>query len=533
MGWSPPAHLLQVSRIALKSSQYICAVYEVVIKKSFRSITENPMTSPRNDTTQHATVTQTRLSPSSPGAVSSVDDRLSSLTLQSPPRPNTTPFGTLEILPPEVRANVFQHCIINASISILRCSKALHAEFIPQLHEGFELEILVDPTAVLSSMRILNQRSRFLYCLSNHRDGTLDAWPVDRFKGLKTVVEAPDPSDPGQLVRCWTQVTSLVSSLSPRWRDPAALPKFLSRGWDVVVGSGRLSRKLPPVTIEFRDVENCGDVRRWTSDSPYKSGERLWNHSVPSYNEWNSDEHWDPNLAGGAIRLPLADPRRGFRHSDVDINSMAFSRIRKAERLELEFPANWALPEDKDGDVQSRIRLLKQFNKLYQPFGCCPSREDGIDDDLGLSSEDAMHLWLDYLLDDLQGFTAAILRRQRWQAWCCEHEQQMGLRFNGFRMDRDQISHHGNIVVGGPKYLHHPGLVDVIREAFCDRFLAGYRIPLLDLKLRPKPEPVSPTVEHVAEDRSAMSAEDRKTAILPDSIYGKILHYESERGIEY
>ncbi|EXJ67065.1 uncharacterized protein A1O5_09711 [Cladophialophora psammophila CBS 110553] len=390
-------------------------------------------------------------------------------TLQRPPTPTAQPpktlhLGTLSTLPSELRNQVFLHCIGNRSVGILRASKQLCGEFIPLLYEEFKLVFHVDPTDPLSRVRILNQNGRVVECLPYHRDTVLDKMPIDRFKSIRILVDAPDPQDPGQLLRAWKQCTSLMTALLPQWRGRNRLPESPQ---DYHLPPVRRSNRLPPILIQFRDADtNSAGTGSWTSESPYADGERLWNRSVPSYRSWNAERKttFPTNL------------RSGFHHCDLDIILAAFWRIRDADSVDVQLPPSPSTLDDQPWTVDEALRRLDLFTKHNMPFGCDPRGTGCLDDDdYILSNEDSMHLWLDYLLDDLGGPTAPFLRRQRYQNWCDEYEYLVGRRINGFYQPKRLSQWYPEKdVVGSPLGLVPNHLIEMIGRAFRDRFWAGW-----------------------------------------------------------
>lgn len=79
--------------------------------------------------------------------------------------------------------------------------------------------------------------------------------------------------------------------------------------------------------------------------------------------------------------------------------------------------------------------------------------------------EDALHVLLDYLLDDMRGPSAAVLRRDRFKFWCSEHEYQFGRRIYGLLSD--------DPCTGGAWGTLDDDLFEVIKKSFHDRFMSA------------------------------------------------------------
>ncbi|KAJ9604089.1 hypothetical protein H2200_011612 [Cladophialophora chaetospira] len=386
--------------------------------------------------------------------------QMSSLTLNAGRTPS--PLGQLASLPAEVRQMVFKACIANNSaIKAITICKQLHQEFTPLLYEAMELAFHIDPTNAASEVKILGWgKGRTVASIGNHRDTSsiVEKMPFDRFGGIQVIVEPPDPRDTGQLVRCWRQCTSLMEVLLPQWFDPDNLPRSI---YDLKLG--RRSERLPPVVIEF--VE--GGDRYWSGGAPfthsYRNGEMVveggmsWNHSVPSYK------------AG----VDAFGTRRSgkFEFSDLDMILRAFYRIRCADSLKIRLPPSARGFEGKGTNIA--IARLVGLAKAEKPFGIITTRSDFLDVHWVLSRENAIHLWLEYLLDDLDGPAAALLRRQRFQDWCSEAEHLHFQRLIGF--DFAKFGGHQVGSVRGEVYMDS-GMIQRIKSAFRARFRVGLEI---------------------------------------------------------
>ncbi len=362
---------------------------------------------------------------------------------------------------------IFKECIANGYVTnVLRACKQLHDEFIPFLYEALDLVFHIDPTDPAARIKIIGWRDDVYHgigSLDNHRDSPtiVDHMPLDSFKSIQVIIAAPDPKDPGQLVRCWKQCTSCMEVLLPQWEDlnelPESLDDYKSRyNWD--------SRELPPVSIEF--VENR--EKRWASSVPYShsylNGESMfdngvrWNHSVPSYKEdLEQEEDYVTSRSKGQ-----------FRFSDVEILLRAFGRIREAECVNVKLPP-WTT-DMLDEEVDFCVKSLQRRTDLLGPFGLIESVRDRFVVSHTLSKESSMHLWLDYLLDDLDGPAAALLRRQRYETWCDEYEYLHFQRLAGYDF-LEGDDHWFKIGMAASRM--EESLLEEIKRAFRARYAAG------------------------------------------------------------
>ncbi|KAJ9501609.1 hypothetical protein H2202_002571 [Exophiala xenobiotica] len=360
---------------------------------------------------------------------------LSSIHLSSPSNP-------IENLPAEVRRDIYAQCVELCAFGLLYANKTLYNEFIPFLREDFVLAFHIDPSASSTVVKIINpdnspwgNRST-IDTASPHPDHSiLDAMPVDCFKSIRILVDAPDVNDPGQLVRGWLQSNGLVRGLFPRWADPSSWPRTEA---DIVIPKGRSTSRLPPVTIQVRDRETA----KW-----HVGG--LWNQSVPSY------DRWDPVTKTSSFHH--SDPRS---YSDVAIILRSFSQIRNTEILAIELPHDAPSTESMDDFTNELTSSCIQ----KRSFGL-DLREEKWNDGDELGFEDAFHVWLDYLLDDLNGPAAAFLRRDRFKLWCSAYEYQMGRHFHGF-------SCRGKFPGGAWGYLEDQ-LLKHIQKSYHDKFMSA------------------------------------------------------------
>lgn len=117
------------------------------------------------------------------------------------------------------------------------------------------------------------------------------------------------------------------------------------------------------------------------------------------------------------------------RHSDIEILLITFFRIRNAEDLVVNVPDSIT-----DVNVATAIKTLREAacNGTAYKLSLDHSKAWGRDDDDMLAMQDALHLWLDYLLDDMSGQTTERLRRQRVRTWNSGYVQRLAHSFDRF-----------------------------------------------------------------------------------------------------
>ncbi|KAH0847280.1 hypothetical protein AYO21_07330 [Fonsecaea monophora] len=305
------------------------------------------------------------------------------------------------IMPWEIRTQIFSECIKNRSVSLLYANKQHYTAFRPLLYENFVLSFVIDPSATDSLVDILGQNGRVVCAAPPHPDyaSIVEYMPTDLFQKIEIFIDAPDPDDPGQLVRAWKQTTGLLAALLPRWKTAEA-PMTMT---NIQVPRGRRSKTalLPPMIVQFRGKE--GQDKKWTSFQPSLE-RRVWNHSVPSFG------YWDPEMETTPIK-------HGGIHSDLGIIMTAFLRVRGVASLSFHFPGEVDAPPK---DVAYLMREVDRLTAEERPFGLYGQQND--DDYMIGIAEDNFHLWLDYLLDDMQGPSAALVRSDRAETWCSEYD---------------------------------------------------------------------------------------------------------------
>ncbi|EXJ96444.1 hypothetical protein A1O1_01570 [Capronia coronata CBS 617.96] len=295
--------------------------------------------------------------------------------------------GVLLHLPCEVRDLVYAECVQVRALGLLCTNQQIYTEFIPFLREKFVLAFRVNPSASSTVIELLNHDNSpwgntcTIDVAGTHADfGMVDKMPVDRFRGVRILVEPPDVSDPGQVVRGFLQSSGLVKAFLPRWANPDHAPSSEAK---VLNPPARSTKRLPPLTIQVRE----GKFRKWHTDGQ-------WNHSIP-----------DPVSWGSVTKEPsLIHEGKG---SGIKVILTPFLRIRYAEAVTIALPSD--APSDKA--IHKIQNSLVKSCTQRRSFGLNLCVEDDLNDDDALGFEDMLHLWLDYLLDNMKGTTASLLRR--------------------------------------------------------------------------------------------------------------------------
>ncbi|OAL28693.1 hypothetical protein AYO20_09417 [Fonsecaea nubica] len=323
----------------------------------------------------------------------------------------------MESLPLELRLLVYRQCVNIRALGLLYANKQFHKEFSPfLLKKDFVLGFHIDPSSS-TQVKIINPDNSawgnhcILDAASSHVDHSiLDAMPIDQFKGIRILIDPPSTDDPGQVVRGLLQSTALVTALLPRWANPETIPRTED---DIINPVTRSSTRVPPITVQVRQ----GKTTRWHTEGS-------WNRTIPYSHD------------GISVLGSYPDDYKGF--SDLQTILTPLARVRNADAIVFKLPLN--------APVASSFDYFKN-------------------DLVDLADEDALHVWLDYLLDDMHGPAAAELRRDRFKFWCSEYEYQTGRRFYGIFGDPDRF--------GGARMALNANPFDLVQKGFHDRFMSA------------------------------------------------------------
>ncbi|KAL4789950.1 hypothetical protein BDV19DRAFT_394554 [Aspergillus venezuelensis] len=133
-------------------------------------------------------------------------------------RSSATGFGSLAILPPELRLMIYEHAVTNGSApALLRTSKIINFEIKPRLYDTVDIHIYprkLDPWARISfpllpeAFWTIEQEEDF----DTRRRG-VSALPYTRFNRTRVIIYAPDPKIIGQLAYLWIKTDAFAHVL--------------------------------------------------------------------------------------------------------------------------------------------------------------------------------------------------------------------------------------------------------------------------------------------------------------------------------
>ena len=201
--------------------------------------------------------------------------------------------------------------------------------------------------------------------LDNSPPGVDRALPFEVLRAIRIEIEAPRRDDPGELLQSWNKNVLLVEYLS----GGASLP-----------------------FLEICAVEN--DARQWATTE-------------------------------GILQQSVASPD-GYKEgvdSDLELLLMPFRRLRKARGVQIRIPE-----QPRQEAVKMMVEETEARAVSEKPFGTYLDETDDMDDQMVGSYEFTQRLWFDYMLDDMEGPCAAMVRLARFSTWTERYEKEMYYR---------------------------------------------------------------------------------------------------------
>lgn len=297
-------------------------------------------------------------------------------------------LGTLVVLPVELRYLIWEHISpssgpflamsdVKQDLSILRilqASRKLREEILSYLYNGLTLTFVISPGLSHQDFNILMHDQRGSRAsISNWKDvlaglaaGSDRALLFERLRAIRIEISAPRRDDPGELLQIWNKNVLLVEGLS----SGACLP-----------------------FLEICAVEN--DSRQWTTE--------------------------------GTLHQSVASPDayEDGVDSDLELLLMPFRRLRKARGIQIQIPERTRLKA-----VAMMVEEIEACVISEKTFGTYLDNTNNMDDEMVASYEDAQTLWFDYILDDMEGPCAAMVRLARFARWTERYGREMYFRTN-------------------------------------------------------------------------------------------------------
>ncbi|KAK5194388.1 hypothetical protein LTR99_002889 [Exophiala xenobiotica] len=349
-------------------------------------------------------------------------------------------LGNFSLLPREIRGAIFRECVNQRAAQSLACtSSKIHEELRYFLYDQLTLIFDVNPADTSSNVRILNDQgehwgwnatSNPIMTSQAHikeMDKT-QSLPLEKFKRIIIQLHAPDPRDPGQLVRGWFQITRLLSLLLPQ----------REYHFNIAVGEcnfvpGRLNQgyNLPEVCFRVLDTKHVS----WARERAAYQYRRLGNEETD-----------------------LVD--RIFEGSSLEVFLTPFRQVRRARSLTVELPESLVLYEEPE--LSAEISQLSELARSRKVFG-----QDFEEDSNLYKLESELDLFFDYTLDVLEGDAAGQLRRARFFQ-VCDHTVAAYSRWRwGMKVTSDGVDERrGSRVFGGCESLLTPENRLLVTRAF-------------------------------------------------------------------
>lgn len=131
-----------------------------------------------------------------------------------------TSIGLLAQLPREVGNLIWEYFIPchgqQTNLGILQTSHQLYEEVSPLVYQNEVLRFHISPTCQYQSWLSIMTRKNVKLNLCDLQDATsqgLLSLPYTKLKGINVELEAPDATDPGQMICLWKKVISLTDML--------------------------------------------------------------------------------------------------------------------------------------------------------------------------------------------------------------------------------------------------------------------------------------------------------------------------------
>ena len=300
-------------------------------------------------------------------------------------------LGAFGPLPREIRGALFKECVNQRTARSLACtSSKVYEELTYFLYDEMILIFDVDPADTSSNVRILNDQGEH-WGWKPHSNPVMTSQahikemkktrslPLEKFKRIIVQLHAPDPQDPGQLVRGWLQITRLLSLLLPQREYHYYFPRSQS---NFVPGRLNQGYNLPEVCIRVLDTRHVC----WTRERADRRYRRLRNEEKD-----------------------LED--RFFEGGNLNVFLVPFRQVRRARSLAVELPETIVL--DEEPLLRAQISRLSKLGSLRKVFG-----QNFEEDSRLYTLECEFGLFFDYRIDFLEGDAAGQLRRARFFQTC-------------------------------------------------------------------------------------------------------------------
>lgn len=280
-------------------------------------------------------------------------------------------FGSLSILPPEVRLVVWSYFLPCASggprselgissLGILRANHAVYNEVSAHIYDALALEIHVQPEYDGDHWLLISTSSGASWALKNLDDALKQGFgnlPYHKLKELRVLIEAPKANDPGQLISLWKKCLDAAHLFEGRWTHGLC-------NLEIVLVDGISAKWCGAAGVPQRTFEGNSDLYPW------------------------------------------------FGHGDWSKVLTAFYCVRGAKSASIRAPDDLVVALK-----QGQILLLRNLEVLFERRQPINDMEHHWAEVVLEEEKDELFMVMEDLLDDVPGPTAAQLRLDRCRSW--------------------------------------------------------------------------------------------------------------------
>lgn len=376
-----------------------------------------------------------------------------------------TALGLLGTLPYEIRRMTYLKC--HLSTRILRVNTTVYFEYLESLQRISKfgsLRLHVDPSKHPSTVQITTEFGRpcgSIDAASSHlhlNTNPIRTMPVGRYSKIIVEIDAPNPNDPGQAIRLCKQVAAIVTSLSPTW-FPSTTSGIPTTSADCLFPRQmKIANYIAWLVIRLKETPS----RSWK-----KNGK--WNQSLADYDEGWFDERLSSTGNGNSdvgmilqlllqlrgVKVFVGVPRSPFT-GRLEILKYIIDSVCE---VQTPFGLNWYHGFARPGEEGVSIGLY-------------PVR---FSDSKILEKIQSLQIWQEFLLDDLPGRSADLLRKERFLRWCGVYERQHAQSLYGIPprpMSEFDIPERPGLHIAGAHEWIDIDLWELIEASFHSRFWA-------------------------------------------------------------
>lgn len=316
--------------------------------------------------------------------------------------PNSS-LGVFASLPRELRDQIW-HCLsVQRCSNIFQTSHQIYTEASRTFYTNQILRLHIGPKYQRKSWLIIKSNLGAewpLQSLDHAVQQGFNKLPFEKLKRLQINIEAPDSTDPGQLICLYQKCRDLVALLECAQQGlpdleinllDSALVKWSEEGKPKRSVSIDPKRHYPPLRRSFEyHPEGLSSDEFEDEQHRTQRFNRYARDPKPTYSLYDDDEESQNS------------------DDDEEIILYTFSRLRNARSASISGPGQ------PDGHLRHNIALIIEQK---HPFGTYLDSDDIWDDAQCQKTTDETYIQLDLDLDLLPGPTANMMRLDRFSSW--------------------------------------------------------------------------------------------------------------------